>query len=341
MRVLALLRTNWFVLGLGAALGLALFAPAPGARGGVLHSELTTRLGVVAIFALQGLTLPLEALRRGASNVRLHLLIQAVTFGLLPALGWALDATLGPWLEPELRLGLLYLCVLPSTIKTAVVFTSLAGGDAAAAIFSATLSSLLGVVLTPFLLGLLGTGAQAGANFASVLGEIAQLLLVPFFVGLALQRPLRGWAARLKPFTNPISSSIVLFIVYAAFSNSVVDGTWTRQSFCSTALGLGAALLVFLVATSLTALLARGLRLSRADTITAVFCAPQKTLASGAPLARLVFPNQDLGVLLLPLLVYHPLQLLLGSLLVSWLSRPRPATEVPTEDGSAASDRPR
>lgn len=314
---------NWFMLGLVVSVLLASLFPEPGASGGVLHTELTTRIGIVVIFLLQGLTLPMSALVAGATNVRLHLLIQLFTFVILPLLGIVTDATLGSLLPPDLRQGLLYLCVLPSTIKTAVVFTSLAGGDAAAAVFSATLSSLIGVVATPLWIGFLARESGTTADLGPIVLEVVQLLIVPFFAGILLRRLFLRFADALKGATNHLASGIVLFVVYAAFCNSILEGTWQRHSWTISLLAFAIAAFVFALATGLSLLASRFVGLGRADTITVIFCAPQKTLASGAPLAKLIFTGSaDLGLILLPLLFYHPLQLLAGGVLVSYLARP-------------------
>lgn len=327
------LRENWFILGLLLAVGLAYLNPALGAENGPLHTETSTRWGVALIFLLQGLTLPVRSLLQGATNLRLHLLIQAVTFLLLPLLGIGFHALFGAYLPEQLSLGLLFLCVLPSTIKTAIVFSSLAGGDAAAAIFSATLSSIIGVFATPLWVAWLSQTQGNSIPTGDIFGEIIQLLLAPLAVGLLFRGFVSKWIDPYKSLTNHIASLVVLFIVYAAFCNSIQEGVWEKHGFALNGLAAGLALLIFVLATALTWLLARLLRLSRPDSITAIFCAPQKTLASGAPLAKLIFAGQpEVGLILLPLLFYHPLQLFLGGLLISYFA-PHPETDKVLEGG--------
>ena len=320
-KALRIARDNWLVLGLISSIAAAWLWPKPGSPGGWMHAEITTKVGIALVFWLQGATLPLGSLLSGAKNLRLHALIQGVTFLIMPLLGLVGDLALGSLVHRELRVGFLYLCVLPSTIKTAVVFTSLAGGNSAAAIFSATLSSLIGVLATPLWIEWLTRSSPIHVPLGGVVAQIVGLLVAPFVVGLMSQGWLSHRTMRLKNLSNPIGSVVVLFIVYAAFCDSISSGTWRDQN---PMLSLSALLLaagLFCVASGFTWLGAKALRLSEDDTITALFCAPQKTLASGAPLAQLVFLGQNVGLLLLPLLFYHPLQLLMGGVLVSKLGR--------------------
>jgi sodium/bile acid cotransporter 7 len=239
------LRRNWFLVGLVAAVGLAWLFPAAGARGGLLHSEITIRAGVVVIYFLQGLTLALDALRHGALRWRLHVLVQAWTFLLFPLAGLLLDRVAGARLPPDLRTGFLFLCVLPTTISTAIVFTSVAGGNVAGAIFNATLSNLLGIALTPLWTGWLMRAGGRTLPLGPVILEIVLLLLVPLAAGQALRPWLRRWADARKPRLAGVNSGIVLFIVYAAFANSVEARVWERYGAHLMLLALAGVVLLF------------------------------------------------------------------------------------------------
>lgn len=312
----------WFSLGLLVAVALAWCFPSGGRSVGTVDSGLLLHLGVVFVFFTQGLSLPLHDLLRGAKNVRLHLLIQGFTFVVIPLIGIALDAVVGRALSPELRLGLLYLAVLPSTIKTAVVFSSLAGGDTAAALFNATLSSLLGVIATPLWMGYLAKGAGVHVEFSSVLGEVVGQLVLPLLLGMLIRPFLARFIEPHKARWGHAASLVILFIVYRAFAQSFLEGTWQNHDLGTGLAAFGLALGFFLFTTWLTYVVSGWLALPRPDRITALFSAPQKTLASGAPMAEVIFAGRsDIGLILLPLLFYHPLQLLLGSVLVSLAAR--------------------
>ncbi len=316
------LARNWFVLSLPTVVLLAWVIPGLGAGGGPLHPEVTTRWAVAAIFLAQGLTLPVAALRQGAGHWRLHLPVQAFTFLVFPLLGLALDAAIGRHLPADLRLGFLFLCVLPSTVSTSVVLTGIAGGNTVGAIFNAALSNVLGVFITPLWVAWLMEKGGGVQPLGPVLQDLFLLLLLPLGVGQLLRAGLAGWAERRKRALGNACSGLILFLVFAAFCNSVRDGLW--QAYPATLLaravaGVGA---VFLLATGLVLLLARLTGLGRADRIAATFCAPQKTIASGIPLAKAIFgAHPGLGLILLPILLYHPLQLLACGLLADRLAR--------------------
>ena len=314
------LRKNWFLLGLLGAVGLAFAAPGPGSEDGLLHTRVTTRLAVVVIFLVQGMTLASEAIREGLARIRLHVVVQAFTYLVIPLVALALDRLLGHLLAPELRLGFLFLAVLPTTISTAIVFTSLAGGNAAAALVNATISNVLGVFVTPLWVGFLLEARGEAIPVWPMIRELVLLILVPLAVGQVLRPLLRAHIDARKPAAGVLNSALVLFIVYAAFCKSVDSGVWTRHGPAPLVGALAGSILLFAIVMALTVLAARVFRLTEADRIAALFCAPQKTLAAGAPMAQLIFgAHPGLGLIMLPVMIYHPVQLLVGGFLVNRL----------------------
>jgi len=321
---MAFLSRNWFVLSLPLTVALAFLVPEAGASGGWLQSQVTTKAGVAVIFLLQGLTLPSAALRKGLSQWRLHLLVQSFTFLFFPLLGIVLDRALGHFLPPDLALGFLYLCVLPSTVSTSVVLTGLAGGNTVGAIFNAVLSNVLGVFITPLWIAWLMQKGGSSQPLAPVIVEIIALLLVPLGIGQLLRLRLAAVADKRKKVLGNIASGVILFIVFAAFCNSVKSHLWTQHGPGVTAKAALGVLLVFAIAMAAVEGAARLLRLDPADRIAASFCAPQKTLASGVPMAKIIFgAHPGLGLILLPLLFYHPLQLLVCGMLADRWGRRR------------------
>ncbi len=317
---------NWFVLSLPLVAVLALFAPGLGATGGRFRPEVTGKLAVALIFILQGWTLPTAALREGAGRWRLHALIQTVTFVVFPILGIVLDRAIGATLPPDLRLGFLFLFVLPSTISMSVVLTTLAGGNTVGALFNAALSNLLGVVVTPLWMGWLMKWSGNIQPMGGVIRDVVVLLILPLVGGQLLRLRFATWADYHKKALGHTSSCLILFIVFTAFCNSVQQGTWQSLPsswIAGTAIAV-ASLLVSMI--GLVELLSRALKLDRADRIAASFCAPQKTVAAGIPLAKALFgAHPGLGVILLPLLLYHPLQLMVCGVLADQFARkPKP-----------------
>jgi len=318
-------RFDGFMKGMVAAVLLAFLWPAPGAHGGFLHPELLTKVGVALVFFLNGLSLSLPAMRAGAASWRAHLLIQGSTFGLFPLIGvvgvWALQGVV----PHDLQLGFFYLCALPSTVSSSVALTAAARGSVPVAVFNATLSSLIGVVVTPMWMGwMLG---QAGVAFpiGPVVRDLALWVLLPLVAGQLARPPLGAWAARHKARLQWVDRGTILMLIYTSFADSVVQGVWSRfgvATLVGTALGT---LVLFGTVFWCVRAMARAMNLSAADRVAAIFCGSKKTLATGVPMAQMIFgAHPALGLILLPLMLYHALQLAIGGVLAQRWSEPQP-----------------
>ncbi len=262
-------------------------------------------------------------------NWRLHLTVQAFTFAVFPLVGLAFhNVAAKVWLsEPEaIQSGFLYLCVLPSTVSTSVVLTAVAHGNTAGALFNAAFSNILGVFLTPVLVQLLMKTTGESTPLGPLLVKITALTLAPFFFGMLLRNVVKAWLKALKPWVARISNTIILFIVYTAFCDSVSERIWETHGFGLTVqVFLGVALL-FTIISGLVYAACRALRMNREDLIAAYFCSVKKTLAMGVPLAMLIFgARSDLSLILLPIMLYHPLQLLVNGIIANQLARSLPA----------------
>lgn len=314
-------RVDWFLVGMCCAVALAWLFPEPGASGGGLHPEFLNKLGVSLIFFLNGLTLSLAALSAGARNWRLHLLVQACTYLLCPLLGLVLLFSVGRHWPTDLRTGLFFLCALPSTVSSSVALTAAAKGNVPAAVFNATLSSLIGVVLTPLWLGLVLGASGNALPIGSVVIDLVKWLVLPLLLGQLL-RPLFGaFAARHKSRISVLDRLTILLLVYTSFCDSVVTGVWKTGGTPLLISGVSALVLLF-VTLFIVWQVARALRFSMPDRIAALFCGSKKTLASGVPMARLIFgAHPALGVILLPIMLYHPLQLVVGGWLAGRFAR--------------------
>ena len=290
---------------------------------------MTTKLAVAFVFFVQGLTLPAKALRDGASQGRLHLGVQGFCFLFFPLLGLTMDALIGAKLSPDLRLGFLFLCVLPSTIIMAVVLAAAAGGNVAAAIFNAVLSNVLGVFLTPIWVAWLMKSSGGDQSLASVLGEVCVLLLVPLAIGQIVRRlGAKAKADANKKRLTHFSNATILFIVYAAFCNSVQTEIWRNQGMGTLVWSLVGVGLLMTAAVTGARLLGKVLRLAPNERIVMIISGSQKSLATGVPLANVIFgAHPGLGVILLPVMIYHPIQLFV----CGWLAG-RHAVENPDTD---------
>jgi solute carrier family 10 (sodium/bile acid cotransporter), member 7 len=320
-----LVRGNGFLLGLCAAVGLGFLFPQPGARGGALHPEIAADVGIALILFLQGLSIAIDKMRAGAANWRLHATIQAFTFLVFPLVGLAYGV-LVPGIWPEepraIRDGVLYLCVLPSTVSTSVVLTSVAGGNVAGALFNAAFSNILGVVFTPVSVHLLMAATGQQGRLGSLLGQILLLTLVPFAAGMLLRPLVWRWVDAHKRWVNWISNAVILFIVYTAFCASVQNQIWVRFGFGLTVGVLAIVLALYATISVLVQLASRWLAFNREDFIAAYFCSVKKTLAMGVPLAMLIFGSRtDLSLILLPIMFYHPFQLFVNGILANRWSK--------------------
>lgn len=308
--------TDWFLCGMILATVLAYFFPTFGATGGGMHAEYVINIGVSVVFFLHGVNLSSEQIAKGLKNWRLHLMIQGFTFVVFPLIWLICDLLLGSHAPALLMLGFFYLCALPSTISSSVALTGSAGGNVPAAILNASLSSVLGIFITPWLVSLLvGTGA-GGIDLGSTLLKLCGILLLPLILG-QLMRPLLGkFFSRHKKYTGIIDKVVILLLVYAAFCNSMISGIWENQGstvLVTAFVGTAVLLAVILFMTTRTA---RLLKFSHADKVAAVFCASKKSLAAGAPMAALIFgANPGLGLILLPIMIYHPMQLIVCSVI--------------------------
>lgn len=308
--------TDWFLCGMLLATLLAYVFPRFGSTGGAMHAEWVINIGVFLVFFLHGVNLSSEQIRHGLKNLRLHLMVQGFTFIVFPLLWLLADTLLGTRIAPLLMLGFFYLCALPSTISSSVALTGSAGGNVPAAILNASLSSVLGIFLTPLLVSFVVGSGSGGIDLGATLLDLCAMLLLPLVLG-QLVRPLLGrFFARHKRYTNIVDKVVILLLVYAAFCNSMVSGMWQQQG-AAVILGafIGSALLLAAILW-MTTRTARALKFSTADEIAAVFCASKKSLAAGAPMAALIFgANPGLGLILLPIMIYHPLQLIVCSVM--------------------------
>lgn len=323
---------DWFLPGMAVAVALAWVFPEPGADGGWLHPEALTKGGVALVFFLHGVALSFTALRRGMTLWRLHAIVQLSTFLLFPVVGLVCLKAFGAWLPLDLRVGFFYLCALPSTVSSSVALTATAGGNVPAAVFNATLSSLIGVVLTPLWMSWYAGASGEAMPLGPVILDLLIWLVLPLVVGQVSRRWLAGWAERNKRWINVVDRLTILVLAYTSFCDSVVMGIWTVHGLSVVWAAVGSVLL-FCTVFTLVNVMCRVLGFPRADRIAAVFCGSKKTLASGVPMAQLMFQgNPGLGLILLPLMIYHPLQLVIcGVLAGRWShaaqAKPQNATE--------------
>ena len=282
-----------------------------------------TNVAIGLLFFLHGAKLSREAIVAGATHWRLHLVVLLSTFALFPLLGLALKPLLSPLVTPALYAGVLFLCTLPSTVQSSIAFTSIAKGNVPAAVCSASASSLLGIFITPALVGLIVTNqAGGGASPWHTVWNIVLQLLVPFIAGQLLRPLIGNWIERNRGVLKFVDQGSILLVVYGAFSEAVNEGLWHHIPL--SALGglvvVNAVLLA--LALALTMFVSKRLGFNRADQITIVFCGSKKSLAAGVPMAKVIFASHAVGAVVLPLMLFHQIQLMVCAALAQrWGAR--------------------
>ncbi|MGW1378819.1 bile acid:sodium symporter family protein, partial [Streptomyces sp. NPDC002446] len=316
MRRPSLTKPSWlpvdgYLLALAGTVALAALLPARGPAATAADGASTGAVGL--LFFLYGVRLSTREAMDGLRHWRLHLTVLACTFVIFPVLGLAARGLVPYVLTPALATGLLFLCLVPSTVQSSIAFTSLARGNVAAAICAGSFSSLAGIVVTPLLAGLVLHGDGGGFSARSLLSIVCQLLL-PFAAGQLLRRWIAGFVARHKKVLGHVDRGSILLVVYAAFSAGMVQGIWHQVSplrlLCL--LGVEAALLALML--TLTSYGAGKLGFGRADRIAITFAGSKKSLAAGLPMASVLFGAQA-GLMVLPLMLFHQMQLMVCAVL--------------------------
>lgn len=324
LKRLSALPVDTFLLALLATVGLAAVFPARGAAAEVV--SITAKVAIAVLFWLYGARLSPQQAWHGVRQWRLHLLVLATTFVVFPILGLAARA-LVPWLLTlDLYNGLLFLCLVPSTVQSSIAFTSIARGHVSAAIVSASLSNIVGVVVTPALVLLLMHTSGAPRVDATAIRDIVLQLLLPFAAGQLMRPWLAGLIARHTVLTKLVDRGSILLVVYTAFSMGMVARIWVSVAVWRVIAVTVVSAVLLAVVLAFTGLIGRLAGLDRGDAIVLLFCGSKKSLASGLPMALVLFPPATVGVIMLPLMLFHQIQLLVCAVIASRLARePEPA----------------
>lgn len=326
MRLLERVRKEWFMVGIVVAIGAAKLEPSVGVHGGPLKPEITVSyIAVATIFFNSGLSLKTEELTSALVHLKLHLFIQVFTLAFFPAAIWLFLQLLSVTSINEWLLkGLQTVGCMPPPVSSAVILTKAVGGNEAAAIFNSAFGSFLGIVVTPVLL-LLFLGSSSSVPFTSIFSQLFMTVVVPLVIGQIVRRYIKDWLERKKPPFGVVSSSVLLMIIYTTFcdtfSNPNIDldkFSLILVLFIIVSIQLSFMLLTFVFSTR------NNSGFTPADTVAIIFCSTHKSLTLGIPMLKIVFAGHEhLSLISLPLLIYHPAQILLGSVLVptikSWM----------------------
>lgn len=322
------LRPDNFTLAIAGAVVVASVLPAQGVFETVLSK--TVNVAIAALFFMHGAKISRDAVVSGLLHWRLHIVILASTFAFFPLLAVAVRAVV-PGLPAELLAGIVYLGVLPSTVQSSIAFTSIARGNIAAAVVAASLSNFVGIFLTPILAGAVLQTSGVVISENAIVSIVVQLLL-PFLAGQLLQPWIGPWIRRNAKVLAYFDRGSILGVVYLAFGHAVLGGIWHRvtPSMLLVLLSVLAVLLAVVLAS--TTGVSRALGFSREDEIAIVMCGSKKSLASGVPMATILFAGHDMSLMILPLMIFHQMQLMACAVLAQhYATRERPA------DGAAAS----
>ena len=317
-----------FLLGIALAVCLGYWWPEPGVATGPLSIGELTDYGVALIFFFYGLRLSPQKMRAGLSNWKVHVVIQLTTFVLFPLLILSFRPVFAGTDAAILWAGCFFLATLPSTVSSSVVMVSVAHGNIPSAIFNASVSSLIGIFITPLWTGLFLTAETGEFDSSDVVLKLILQVLLPVCAGLILHRWLRSFAEKYKSWLRRFDQLVILLIIYASFSHSFTDHIFEGLSALEL-MGLSVAvLLLFAIVFAITSRISKWLGFSEADRITVIFCGSKKSLVHGSVMADVLFGNSPAaGIIILPVMLYHAFQLIIVSVIARRWGRKNETTQ--------------
>lgn len=310
-----------FVIAIACAVLLAYIFPQVGAPGSPVPINTIASIGIALIFFFYGLKLSPDKIRSGLKNWKLHVLIQSATFFLFPLVVLAAKPFVSET-QHGLWLGTFFLATLPSTVSASVVMVSIAKGNMPAAIFNASISGVLGIIFTPLWMSLFIHQHHTNTSYAQIYEQLILQIIVPLAAGLFLQKKWHNWAVKNSKRINVFDKSVIFLIVYKSFSASFTEHVFADIEWVDIIILLVCVLLLFIIIYSLIFLVASLLKFSREDKTAALFCGSKKSLVHGTVFSKVLFGNMaGIGVMLLPLMLFHAAQILIISAIASRIER--------------------
>lgn len=318
--MLKLLALDRFTILLFVMVILASILPVSG-HAAEIFSVITTA-AIAVLFFLHGAKLSREAVMQGLTHWKLHGLVFAITFAVFPILGLLAKPILVPMLGQELYWGFLFMCFLPSTVQSSIAFTSVARGNVAAAVCSASFSNIIGMFITPIMVAFFILGQTShGFDPTSSIIQITLLLLVPFILGQILRPYVFPHMQKRPKIVKVFDQGSILMVVYGAFSSAVVAGLWSQISMSTLMLLILACSVLLTLIMLLSLYIPKWLGFNVADQKTIFFCGSKKTLASGVPMAQILFIGQPIGMIVLPIMIFHQIQLMVCGVIANYWSK--------------------
>lgn len=316
------LNIDKFVLAIIVVVALAYFFPEWGSKNSPIPLATIGSIGVSLIFFFYGLKLGPEKIKPGLKNWKLHVLVQLSTFLIFPLIVLAIRPLIPDDHAYQIWLSFLFLAALPSTVSSSVVMVSMAKGNIPAAIFNASISGLIGIVVTPFWLGFFLQRSGGDFNLAAVYLKLITEILLPVALGLLLQRYWGKYALKYSALLSNFDKSIILLIIYKSFAESFSEKVFSTVAFTDLLLIFAGVVLLFYLMYFLTGYLAKRLGFTTEDQITAQFCGTKKSLVHGTVFSKILFPAAfPLGLILLPLMLFHAFQIFVISIVAAKLGK--------------------
>ncbi|WP_366187402.1 bile acid:sodium symporter family protein [Flavobacterium ovatum] len=311
-----------FLLMIGAMILLAYFFPMPGMIKEPVSLEEIANVGVSLIFLFYGLRLSVEKLKAGLVNWKMHIIVQLTTFLFFPLLVLAFRPLFMNTEYELLWLGVFFLAALPSTVSSSVVMVSIAKGNIPAAIFNSSISSLIGVVVTPLWVGLFIASVTGDFDVTQIFIKLILQVLLPVIIGICLNSRFGALAEKYKKQLKQFDQAIILTIIYTSFCKSFSEHIFEGFTAFELAALAVAMMTLFLVVFFCVGLLSTLFGFSVKDRITVLFCGSKKSLVHGTVMSKVLFPHSTItGIILLPLMLYHALQLTAASIIAQKMAR--------------------
>ncbi|MBK9509547.1 MAG: bile acid:sodium symporter [Cytophagaceae bacterium] len=311
-----------FILALIVVVTLAYFFPNFGTKESGFPIDSVASLGVALIFFFYGLKLSPEKLKSGLKNWKLHVLVQLSTFLLFPIIILLFRPLAQNEHFQNIWLGFLFLAALPSTVSSSVVMVSLAKGNVPTAIFNASISGLIGILITPVWMGFFIKQSGNEYELSSIYLKLLFEILLPVVLGLSLQKFLGKYAQKYSAYLTTFDKSVILLIIYKSFAVSFSTGVFSSVKIKDLIFISVATFILFFVVYFVTGLLSKSLNFNREDQITAQFCGTKKSLVHGTVFSKILFPaSMPLGIILLPLMIFHAFQLFVVSIIATEMGK--------------------
>ncbi|HTG66211.1 MAG TPA: bile acid:sodium symporter family protein, partial [Flavobacterium sp.] len=297
---------------------IAYLFPQLGGKSSPVPLDKIGSIGVSLIFFFYGLKLSPEKIKSGLKNWKLHLLVQVCTFLVFPVIILCFYPLIHSEYDKNIWLAFLFLASLPSTVSSSVVMVSMAKGNIPAAIFNASISGLIGIVVTPLWLGLFLNNTAASYDLGDIYIKLIVEVVVPVILGLLLHRYWGNLAQKYNSYLTLFDKSIILLIIYKSFANSFEDNVFSGIDTFDFVIISVAVFSLFYLVYFLTGFLSSKLGFSVEDKITAQFCGTKKSLVHGTVFAKILFPNPSvMGIILLPIMLFHAFQIFIISFIAT------------------------